>query len=110
MANSIANQSQVVLGTAALEITRLPIIDHATELLNKTQIVGVYPVKIQDKPAAPEDIYWEYRFDKMVIVNVFMADGTKFSMELQEVSNQPTWSGDLAGQQQCIDDINAWLP
>lgn len=109
MANSVANQSQVVLGTAALEITREPIADHSTELIAKTQIVGVYPVTIQEKPSAPEDIYWEYRFDIMVIVNVFMSDGTKFSFDVQEITNQVGWTADLSGQQNCIDDFNTWL-
>lgn len=109
MSNSAANKSQVVLGTTSLEITREPVGSNTTELLNKNQIVGVYPVAIQNKPAAPDDVAWKYRFDKMVIVNVFMSDGTKATLELQEITNQPTWTANLTGQQQCVSDISAWL-
>jgi len=112
MSNSVANTCQIVLGTAALEYTREPVASHSTELFQKTQIVGVYPTAIQDKAnlAANEDPNsWKYRFNKMIIVTVAMADGSSFRFDVQEVTNQPGWTADLAGQQQCIDDINAWL-
>jgi len=109
MADSVANQSQIVLGTSCIEVTREPIADHSTELIQKIHVVGVYPVAIQNKPSAPDDQAWKYRFDKMVIVNIFLSDGTKFGFDVQEITNQAGWTANLAGQQQCIDDINTWL-
>lgn len=104
-----ANLCQIVLGSAAIEYTREPVADNATELFPKDAISGVFPVKINSKPAAPDDAYWNYRFDDMIIVTVNMHDGSHFNFDLQEVTNQAGWTADLAGQQQCIDDINTWL-
>lgn len=111
MSNQIANQSQLTLGTSCIELTREPVASHSTELIQKIQITGVYPATFQEKPAGTEAAQaWKYRFNTMTIVNVFMSDGSKLSIELQELTNQATWSGGtLADQQQAIDDINTWL-
>jgi hypothetical protein len=100
---------EVVLGTAALEITPEPTASNSTELLPKAQISGVYPIKINSKPAAPDDVNWKYKYDDMIMIDVVMSDGTSFKFDVQDVSNQPTWTNDLAGQNQAITDINAWL-
>jgi len=105
-----ANQCQIVLGTTSIEITREPVNVSSPELLPKIAISGVYPVKINTKPASPNDQYWSYRFNSMIMVDIVMNDGeSHFNFDLQEVTNQPTWTPNLAGQQKCIDDINAWL-
>jgi hypothetical protein len=105
----IANTSEIVLGATAMEITRNPTASNNTELLPKAQITGVFPIKINSKPAPPDDQNWKYRFDDIIMVDVRMSDGNNFSFDLQEITNQPTWSADLLGQQTCIADINAWL-
>jgi len=105
----VASECQIVLGTSAMEVTIEPVASNTPELLPKAQITGVYPIKINSKPAAPDDVNWKYRFDDMILVCVAMSDGQQFTFELQEVTNQAGWTADLAGQQQCIDDINAWL-
>lgn len=102
-------QIQVVLGTAALEVTPLPTASNSTELIPKIQITGVYPVKINSKPSAPDDEYWRHHHDTIVCVDIAIADGTNLRFDVQDVSNQAGWTADLAGQQQCIADINAWL-
>lgn len=104
-----ANLCQIVLGDAAIEYTREPVADNTMELIPKQAISGVYPTKINSKPAAPEDAYWNYRFDDMVIVTIAINDEKSFNFDVQEVTNQPTWTSDLAGQQQCVADINTWL-
>lgn len=109
MSNQVANKSQVVLGATSMEITREPVADYAPELIPKAQIVGVFPIKINNKPSVPEDVFWTYRFDSMVCVNITMSDGSNFMFDLHEITGQATWTPDLSGQQQCVDDINAWL-
>lgn len=110
-----ANQCQIVLGTNAIEVTREPIIDHVAELFLRENIVRVGVATLNEKAqmmSAPinEQKEWKYRFPSITLLNIDMADGSNFVVELQEVTNQPTWNGGtLADQQQAIDDINAWL-
>lgn len=92
-----------------MEVTPEPIISNVAELFPKLQIKSVIPVKIQEKPIGVDAENWKYRFDSIVVVCVELSDETTFKMELAEVTNQPTWTPDLAGQQQCVADINAWL-
>lgn len=110
---SAANQCQVVLGDDAIEITREPIASNAKELLPKIHIAKVSPIKINSKSqmaAAERDACWKYRFDVMTQISIDMTDGSSLILELQEITNQPTWSGGtLLGQQTAIDDINTWL-
>lgn len=47
----MALKMNIVLGAVAMEITPLPTVSNATELLTKANIVGVLPVKRQVKPA-----------------------------------------------------------
>lgn len=109
-----ANQYQVNLAASAMEVTREPVADNSPELFPKAQISGVYPVKINSKPAAPDDVAWKYPYDNMVIVRIAMADGKNseshdLELDLNTVTNQVGWTPDLAGQQQCVADILAWL-
>ena len=105
-----ANRCQIVLGSSSLEITREPVASNTTELLPKIAIAGVFPQKINQKQASPGDQYWTYRFDKKITIVIEMTDGNSFVFETQEVSNQATWStGNLAGQQAAVADINTWL-
>jgi len=103
-----ANTSEIVLGASSLEITRNPTASNTTELIPKVSITGVFPTKIQTRGVGDTD--WPYRFDVITQITITTTDGNSLNFELQEITNQPTWStGDLAGQQQAIDDINAWL-
>lgn len=53
---------------------------------------------------------WVYWYPTMTIIEVLTTDERRFNIELQDISNQPTWNdGTLAAQQQAIADINAWL-
>jgi hypothetical protein len=46
----------------------------------------------------------------MTVISITMADQSKTELELQECTNQATWSGGaFADIQQAISDINAWL-
>ncbi len=102
-----ANTSEIVLGASSMEITRNPTVDNTTELIPKSNITGVYPTKIQTRNVG--DQYWPYRFDTIVMISVTTTDNNTFQFDVQEITNQPGWTGDLAGQQQAIADINAWL-
>lgn len=104
-----ANSYTVTLGATCLEITPQPVANNTKMLIAKEQIVSVVPVKINQKPAAPEDQFWKYRFTKMIVVCLQLSDGGLEQIELQEVTNQAGWTANLAGQQQCVADINAWL-
>lgn len=107
--NQAANKSRVILGTTAMEVTREPVANFATEYFNKALISRAIPIKINSKPAAPNDVFWNYRFDSMVCVNVIMNDGSNFMFDLHEITGQATWLPTLAGQKACVDAINAWL-
>lgn len=109
MSNSKANTCQIVLGTSAMEITREPIANNATEYINKTQIKVVTPLKIVTKPGSATPGEWIYRFNSIVEVHVILLDDSRFVFALQEVTNQPTWTANLSGQQNCVNDINNWL-
>ena len=56
------------------------------------------------------DNEWIYPYPTMTVVEVVTQEGRKFNVELQDVTNKPTWStGTKAGLDQCIADFNAWL-
>lgn len=53
---------------------------------------------------------WKYPYPTMTILQIEMNDGSKVSIELQDVSNQSAWSdGTLAGLQAAEADVNAFL-
>lgn len=107
-----ANLSQIVLGANGLEITREPVANNATEFIAYNHITTVSPIKINTRAQSPtaEQYGWKYRFPQMVQVNLELADGRNFRFDVQEITNQATWTADLAGQQQCITDITALIP
>lgn len=107
----VANKCTITLGTSSIEITRFPTGSNTPELLPKVAISGVYPIKINDSTLmeAATRSSWMYRFPKMIMVDIVMNDGSHFDFDIQEVTNQAGWTANLAGQQQCIADINAWL-
>lgn len=107
-----ANQSQIVLGANALEITREPVANNVTEYIPYTHIVNVTPVKIQQKAlVAPDEQYgWKYRFDQIIVVELGLTDGRLLKFDLQEITNQPGWTFNQAGQQQCVSDIETQIP
>lgn len=105
-----ANQCQVTLGDACMEITREPVADNASELLPKFHVSGVSPTPFREKPAPPNDQYWVYRWDTVTVIRIYVSDGRHIDLELQEITNQPTWSsGTEFGIQTAVSDINAWL-
>lgn len=108
---NFANECQVDLDTAALKVTREPIADNAPELFPKALITGVFPFKYNDSSQyTDQPDQWRYRFDSITAIEIIMADGNNLELELQEITNQPTWSdGTLAGLQQAVTDINTWL-
>jgi hypothetical protein len=103
-----ANLYQVVLGASCLEITPEPVANNATTLIPWAHVSGVFPVTIQEKQVS--DDTWRYRFNSAVIMHIQISDGNSLKIELQEITNQPTWTGNLAGQKQALSDINASLP
>jgi hypothetical protein len=100
------NPIAITLGTSSIEITPT---GEATQLIPKALITGVYPVRIQTKPSGDEALSWKYPHDKIIVVDVRMADDSHFSFDLQNVTNQVTWTADQTGQDACIDDFNTWL-
>ena len=48
--------------------------------------------------------------DKMEICLLFTSDnGTKEVFDIQQVTNQPTWTADSIGFEQALSDIDSWL-
>lgn len=106
----MSHKVNIVLGATAMEITPLPTISNTPELIVKANIIGVYPVKRQVKPAPPEDAFWIYPYATITSIQVQMQDGSRMAIELQDVANQATWNtGTLAALNQAIADINSWL-
>lgn len=108
--------STVVLGTTNISIERNPVGSNVPEVIALSQIVGVTGI-YNAKPGAPapgavdERTWWNYRFNTMTVLQLDLADGRRTSIELQEVSNKPTWNlGTQAALQTAITDIQAALP
>lgn len=108
-----ANRCQIDLtDLKAIKVRREPIASYTDELLIKAHVTGVTPIKINSKPAAPDDVNWQYRFNSIIEVCIHMSDGENchdFIFDIQEVTNQATWTANLAGQQKCVADILASL-
>jgi hypothetical protein len=106
-----ANTSEITFGATAMAIQRNPTASNPTENLAYSHIVSVIPVKIQTRPlsTSPDYYNWKYRFDNIIVVQVELANGDYFRFDIQEISNQATWTANLAGQQQCVTDIVAQL-
>jgi len=107
-----ANTSEVdITGPTTLKITRNPTASNTPEIYKYANIKGVVPVMINTRPApgGPDYDNWKYRFDKMVVIDILFTDGGHMPIDLQEITNQPTWTANLAGQQQAIADIQAVL-
>jgi len=51
-----------------------------------------------------------YQFATITKVRIDLVDGTGINIELQKITNQPTWStGTNAGVEQAIQDLNDFL-
>jgi hypothetical protein len=106
-------KSQVTLDPTKIVITREPVASNSPELLLKDQIVSVFPC-FNERPAptayADNSGGWGYRFNTMTHITFTLADGSKVELELQEVTNQPTWNlGTQTALNNAMTDINAWL-
>lgn len=98
----------IVLGSSSLEITANPLLSNSTELIPRRNISGVYAVKFQQRQVGNTD--WVYPRNTITRIVIHIFDGRKLTVELQDVSNQPTWNaGTLAAQKQAVADINDWL-
>lgn len=104
--------SSVTLNTNTIDIVRDPAPLNVKEIYAKTMVVGVIPV-FNQRPMSPpvSDQEWDYPYPTMTIINIYIR-GMKspVSLELQDISNQATWStGLLTGIQQALVDIAAWI-
>lgn len=100
--------SSITLGAGAMTITRDPVVQNVADSIPKgviTYVGGTF----NQKPITAQEGEWGYRYVTMTVLHIITDDDKHFNIELQEVSNQPTWStGLLTGLQQAIADINAW--
>lgn len=56
------------------------------------------------------DEEWSYRYNTITVICIRMSDGSEIQVELQDVSNQPTWNtGTIAALNTAVSAINAWL-
>jgi hypothetical protein len=92
---------QIILGASCLEITVEPSAGNSKELIHKTHVTGVFPL----------------RYGITVLTNfirIYFREGKTaryIDVDLSKVTNQPTWSGGTkADLDQALTDINAWLP
>lgn len=107
----MSKKCQIVLGTTAMQITPEPVASNTVELIAKTNIESVHPIGPNFKPTTAEDApWWIYPYPSQTSIDVVMRNGHRMNIELQDITNQPTWStGNLAGIQAAMADINAWL-
>lgn len=96
---------------------------HGTEEFYLQNIVGVFQVgetitggtstetaTLDSFNADSFDNEWVYEYPTMTVIQVEMENNIRMNIELQNVTNQAGWStGTLAGLNQAIADINAWL-
>lgn len=98
----------LVLGANAITITKDPVGNNIAGSTPKkiiTHVTGIF----NQKPLTAQSGEWGYYLNTMTVLIIVTNDGATTSLELQECSNQPTWStGTNAGVQQAIADINAW--
>jgi len=103
--------SSLTLDTGVLTLVRDVAASNSRELIAKRNIITVMPTKFQSKADYTETPPWLYRYDTMTIITIYLRDGSKLSIELQDLSNQPTWNGGtLADMNQAISDIKDWMP
>lgn len=104
-----SNKFQLTLGAQAIEIQPEPIANFAKELIPNAKITGVVP-EFWQKPLTAEPEQWMYRYPTMTILVIQLNDGHFERMELQDITNQATWStGTLVALQTAVAAINAWL-
>jgi len=101
--------ASITLGATCFEMTPDPVANNVANLIPKTHITNVTGVFAQ-KPVTATPNEWIYPHNTITSIQLEKSDGSKESIELQDVSNQATWStGTLNGLNQAIADINAWL-
>lgn len=106
-----ANQCQIILGTTAMTIEREPIASNVPEVIPYSQIVSVVPITFQQQPSGVDAVHWKYRFPTMTEICINLSNGEIIYVELQEVTNQPTWNlGTQAAQQTAVAAIQAVIP
>lgn len=95
----------------AIAITRSPIANNVPEIIPMKRVKAIIPITINSKSQIPavDKENWKYRFNTMVQVSIEMFDNTKVNFDLQEVINQPTWTANLAGQQNCVTALSLLL-
>ncbi|HHT9135871.1 MAG TPA: hypothetical protein ACFYEK_01360 [Candidatus Wunengus sp. YC60] len=106
-----ANKCQINLVANAIKVTfQDPNNPFAPdESINRVTILGFGGV-FNQKPLTAKDEEWIYPYDAMTQIMVTMQDNKTFIIELQNVTNQPTWStGTYAGVQAALVALNAWL-
>ena len=102
----------VTLGDTALEITPTSTSGNVTELLPRNRIASVTPVTFQERGVGNTD--WPYMYDTITVIRIYMKGVRELryvDIELQNIQNQPTWSGGtLEDLQTAVADIIDWLP
>lgn len=99
----------VILAANTLDVTQDPVASHVVNSIAKLKITGVSGV-YNAKPATATQEEWAYPYSQMTILHVERQGGETLKIELQDISNQAAWStGQQAGLQQAIADINAWI-
>ncbi len=68
-------------------------------------IVGVHNILTGDTG----ELQNTYPFDEMKVVNIHIDNDHKTNFDIEQVTNQPTWTPDQAGLNQALADINAFI-
>lgn len=103
--------STITLSALTIKIERDPIVNNIPEIISNRDIAHVSGV-FNQKPITAQEGEWAYPYDTMTMLQIQFRDLPRyFSIELQNVSNKPTWNlGTQAALKQAILDIQAVIP
>lgn len=99
----------VTVGASTIKVEPDPVGSFTPTILANSNITGVNGV-FNQKPLTAQPGEWAYKYNTMTILEIHIDDGRVERLELQEVSNQPTWNlGTQAALNQAVADIQAVL-
>lgn len=98
----------IVLNPNTLEVTPSP--GGVKEFLPREEVAGFEGI-FNQKPLTATQEEWNQPYPTMTKLVVLMKNRNRdFSVELQDVTNQPTWSlGTKASLNQALADLAAWI-
>lgn len=114
MASAIQDLEVSVSGCCLVVRNVNPTTPNVTEIYNLTNIVRVVPTTNLGfgtrNTSTNQRKHRGAQYDDLLKITIQFTDGSPdFEFQIQRVSNQVTWTADVAGVQQAVDDICQWI-